>query len=357
MSKDEMKIALEIFDNEIKKAGISRREAFKLAGLGSAAFLAGGSEAQASTYAKASEAKGKILIIGGGLAGISTAARLVNTLSDPDITIIEPNPKSVSYQPGTTLVASGVYASKDELIYETKDYLPKGVTLIKDKAIDFNPEANKVTLESGDILSYDYMIVAAGITLDYGAIKGLEEIGDAYSVGDASKILKVFGDSGVTSVYNIDSSAHMWEQSQKFIARAKSGEKLKSVFTAPNTAVKCGGAPKKVMYLLNSRLNEAAGARSNVSLDYYDDSGKLFSVKEYADAIEKQFIARDMKWHFNHNLIGVDIAKKTAIFNKHWEEKGEFDKDLEEYEIVKKSQKVEVPFDFLHVTPPQKAPD
>ena len=201
------------------------------------------------------------------------------------------------------------------------------------------------------------MIVAAGITLDYGAIKGLEEIGDAYSVGDASKILKVFGDSGVTSVYNIDSSAHMWEQSQKFIARAKSGEKLKSVFTAPNTAVKCGGAPKKVMYLLNSRLNEAAGARSNVSLDYYDDSGKLFSVKEYADAIEKQFIARDMKWHFNHNLIGVDIAKKTAIFNKHWEEKGEFDKDLEEYEIVKKSQKVEVPFDFLHVTPPQKAPD
>ena len=357
MSKDEMKIALEIFDNEIKKAGISRREAFKLAGLGSAAFLAGGSEAQASTYAKASEAKGKILIIGGGLAGISTAARLVNTLSDPDITIIEPNPKSVSYQPGTTLVASGVYASKDELIYETKDYLPKGVTLIKDKAVDFNPEANKVTLESGDILSYDYMIVAAGITLDYGAIKGLEEIGDAYSVGDASKILKVFGDSGVTSVYNIDSSAHMWEQSQKFIARAKSGEKLKSVFTAPNTAVKCGGAPKKVMYLLNSRLNEAAGARSNVSLDYYDDSGKLFSVKEYADAIEKQFIARDMKWHFNHNLIGVDIAKKTAIFNKHWEEKGEFDKDLEEYEIVKKSQKVEVPFDFLHVTPPQKAPD
>ena len=153
MSKDEMKIALEIFDNEIKKAGISRREAFKLAGLGSAAFLAGGSEAQASTYAKASEAKGKILIIGGGLAGISTAARLVNTLSDPDITIIEPNPKSVSYQPGTTLVASGVYASKDELIYETKDYLPKGVTLIKDKAIDFNPEANKVTLFTSGLKS------------------------------------------------------------------------------------------------------------------------------------------------------------------------------------------------------------
>jgi sulfide:quinone oxidoreductase len=87
------------------------------------------------------------------------------------------------------------------------------------------------------------------------------------------------------------------------------------------------------------------------------NSGKLFSVKEYADAIEKQFIARDMKWNFNHNLVGVDIAKKIAIFDKHWQEKGEYDKDLEEHEMIKKNLNVEVPFDFLHITPPQKAPD
>ena len=115
-----------------------------------------------------------------------------NTLSEPDITIIEPNPKSVSYQAGTTLLASGIYSSKDELVYETKDFLPKGVTLIKDKAVDFNPEANRVTLASGDILDYDFMIVAAGVVLDFGAIKGLEEIGETYTNGDASKILKVF---------------------------------------------------------------------------------------------------------------------------------------------------------------------
>src|SRR5574344_2073524 len=322
MKNDEMKKALEVVDSELKKAGISRRDAFKLAGLSGAAFLAGGTEVKASTVAKASEAKGKILIIGGGLAGISTAARLSNTLSEPDITIIEPNPKSVSYQAGTTLLASGVYSSKDELVYETKDF----------------------------------MIVAAGVVLDFGAIKGLEEIGEAYTNGDASKILKVFGNSGITSVYNIDSAEDMWKQTQTFIERAKSGEKLKAIFTAPNTAVKCGGAPKKVMYLVNSRLNEA-NARGNVDLTYYDNSDKLFSVKEYADAIEKQFIARDMKWNFNHNLVGVDISKKIAIFNKFWEEKGEYDKDLEEHEIVKKNQKVEVPFDFLHITPPQKAPD
>ena len=41
------------------------------------------------------------------------------------------------------------------------------------------------------------MIVAAGVVLDFGAIKGLEEIGEAYTNGDASKILKVFGNSGI----------------------------------------------------------------------------------------------------------------------------------------------------------------
>ena len=354
MVKNELDKALELVDSEIKKAGISRREAFKLAGLGTAAYLVGGDEAQASTEVKASEATGKILIIGGGLAGISTAARLVNTLSNPDITIIEPNPKSVTYQPGNTLVAAGIY-TKADIDYDTKDFLPKGVTLLKDKAIDFNPEANKVALESGETLTYDFLIVAAGLTLDFGAIKGLEEIGDAYTVGDASKILKVFGDSGVASVYNVDSAVAMWDQMQKFIQKAKDGKKVKGVFSDPNTAIKCGGAPKKVMYLTNSRLVEAK-ARANAELSYYADGGKLFGVKEYADAIEKQFIARDMKWNFNHHLTAVDLNKKIATFDKHWQEKGAFDKDLEEYEMINKQLNVEVPFDFLHITPPQKAP-
>lgn len=358
MAKNELDEALDLVDAELKKAGISRRDAFKLAGLGSASFLLGGgsSEAQAATEVRAaSNAKGKILIIGGGLAGISTAAKISNSLANPDITIVEPNPKSVTYQPGNTLVAAGIF-DKSEIDYDTKDFVPKGVTLLKDKAVEFNPESNKVVLESGTVLDYDFLIVASGLVLNYGAIKGLEEIGSAYTNGDSSKILKVFGDSGITSVYNADSAVAMWEQMQKFVKKAKDGQKVKGVFTDPNTAIKCGGAPKKIMYLTNARLNEAK-ARENAELNFYADSGKLFGVKEYADAIEKQFIARDMKWNLLHNLTSVDIEKKIAIFDKHWEEQGAFDKDLNEYEKVTKHLNVEVPFDFLHVTPPQKAPD
>lgn len=356
MAKNELNEALELVDLEIKKAGISRREAFKLAGLGSAAYLMGdATSAEAATNAQASEAKGKILIIGGGLAGMSTAARLASTLSEPDITIIEPNPNSVSYQPGLTLISGGVY-KKEDVMYATKDFLPAGVKLIKDKAIEFNPDANKVVLGSGETISYDFLVIAAGLVLDFGQIKGLEDLGISYTIGDASKIIKKFGDSGVSSIWNADTSVETWNQMQKFVEKAKSGKKVRGIFTHPNTAIKCGGAPKKVMYLTNSRLAEA-GVKDNADLTFYTNGGTMFSVKEYHDAIVKQFEARSFKWNYFHNLTEVDLENKIATFDKRWEEKGPYDEDLEEYSMVTKHQVVEANFDFMHITPPMKAPD
>ena len=354
MPKNELDKALDLVDAQIKKSGLSRREAFKLAGLGSAAYLMGETKAQASTM-NASEVKGKILIIGGGLAGISTAARLATTLTTPDITVIEPNPKSTSYQPGTTLVAGGVY-TKEEIVYNTKDYVPVGVTLIKDKAVEFNPDTNKVVLSSGEIISYDFLVIAAGLTLDFGKIKGLESIGDAYTSGDGSKILNTFGDSGVISIYNTDSAEAGWIQMQKFVEKAKSGKKVKGIFTHPNTAIKCGGAPKKIMSLTHSRLVEA-GVRDNAELTFYPNGSSMFAVKDYHDAIIKQFEVRNFNWNYKHNLTEVDLVNKIATFDKRWDEKGAYDEDIEEYDIITKHQDVKVDFDFMHLTPPMKAPD
>ncbi len=341
------------FENELNKNGISRRDALKLMGASGTVLLMG-NEAEAST-ANTSDVEARIVIVGGGLAGISTAARLANSLTTPDITIIEPNDKSVSYQPGNTFIGAGLY-EKNDVIYKTKDFLPSGVKLLKDKAVEFDPKNNKLRVSKGETLEYDFLVIAAGLVLDFEKIEGLEELGHIYTVQDSQKMNNFLKNTNANTIYNVDGAVQTWKNMQATIENAKNGKKQKAVFTHPNTAIKCGGAPMKMMYLMNARLNEAgANARASVDMTLYKNSSKMFSVKEYEEAILQQYSTRDMKYHLKHNLTKVDLKNKVATFDKFWNEKGAWDEDLEEYDTIVKHMNVEVPYDFLHIAPPMKA--
>ena len=335
---------------------MSRRDAMKLMAFSPLAASAVAGITAGSTEAKASDAKGKILIVGGGLAGMSTAARLTNTLSNPDITVVEPDPLSVSYQPGQTLVGGGVW-ERDAVVFKRDNFVPSGVTLVKDTVTAFDPDNNKVTTASGKEIAYDYMIIATGLMLNYGAIRGLD--GLITSAGaDNSAVKEKVGRDGVCSIYFQDGAADTWIQIQELIEKAKTHSgpgKLQALFTHPNTPIKCGGAPKKIMYLTDARLREA-GVRDKVEMTFLPNGGKMFGVKEYHEAIVKQFEARDFKWHYKHNLVAIDTDAKVATFQKRWLEKGEYDEDLEEYEMILKTEDVEKKYDFIHITPPMKAP-
>ena len=342
MVEDNLNQLRKELERELRKKGLSRRDALKLAGIGTASFLLNPSVASAATKAEASSnAKGKIVIIGGGAAGCSVASLIVNKLANPDITVIEPNPQSVSYQPGQTMIAAGIW-QPDDIVGQSKDFLPSAATWIQDKVVEIDADNNRlVTSKSGEV-KYDFLIVAAGLQLNYEKIEGLSR--------------DMIGANGISSIYFPEGAKKTWELMQKFVAEAKSGKKVEGVFSHPNTPIKCGGAPKKIMYLTNSRLHEA-GARKNATLTFYPNGGKMFGVPEYHDAIVKQFEARDMRWKYKHNLIGVDASKKVATFDHHYLIKGDWDEDLEEFDMIPQIKKVEVPFDFLHVTPPMSAPD
>jgi sulfide:quinone oxidoreductase len=354
MDQKYIETMLEKMDKDLAKRGLSRRDAMKLAGLTGAGLFMGPTVASAEEEkVKKTDSKAKIVIVGGGLAGISTAARLTLHINNPDITIIEPNELSASYQPGQTLVAGGIW-DIDDIKYKRDDYIPDGVKVIKERAILFDPHNNKLTTESGKVVEYDYLILATGLLLNFEKIKGLEEAGRAYSSGNNKQLLDALGDS-ICSIFTAEGAVKTWEIMQKYVNQAKSGKKTTFLFTHPDTPIKCGGAPKKIMYLTNARLKEA-DARDNAELVFYPNGGAMFGVPEYHDAILGQFKREGFKWHYRHNLIEVDKEKKIAVFDAKWQEKGPWDPVLKDFEAITKREKVRVPYDFLHIAPPMLPP-
>ena len=237
---------------------MSRRDAMKYLTVSpmAAAILAGATAG--TTEVQASSVKGKVVIVGGGLAGMSTAARLRNSASDLEITVIEPDPISCSYQPGQTLVGAGIWEGS-EIVYNRDDKLPSGVTLIKGSVTAFDPDNNTVTVDGKQEVAYDQMIIATGLMLNYDAIEGLDGVITSAGTDNAATRAKI-GKNGVHSIYFQDGAVDTWAGIQELIEKAKKHtgpEKLQAVFTHPNTPIKCGGAPKKIMYLTHARLEEA----------------------------------------------------------------------------------------------------
>ena len=339
---------------------MSRRDALKYLTISPlAASVLASATVGASSAVASSDVKGKIVIVGGGLSGMSTAARLNNSISNADITVIEPDPLSVSYQPGQTLVGAGIWDLSD-IQYKRDDYLPKGVKLIKGSVTSFDPKNNKVVVDGTQDISYDQLVVATGVRLNYGAIKGLE--GEISSTSkDNASTKKTITKNGLHSIYFQDGAQATWEGIQELVEKAKNHkgtEKLQAVFTHPRGPLKCGGAPKKIMYLTHARLVEA-GVRDKVEMTFYPNGGGMFGIKDYHLAIVKQFEERGFKWNYKHNLVAVDTAAKTATFNKWKKEKQQFEDEMGDpiFKEVEVNEPVTVKYDFMHVTPPNKAPD
>ena len=94
----------------------------------SALPLAG--SAVAAPAAAAQKTRAHIVIAGSGLGGIAVASRLTKLLDGARITIVDAREQHY-YQPGFTLVATGVW-SVSKVSDPTADFIPEGVKWVPD---------------------------------------------------------------------------------------------------------------------------------------------------------------------------------------------------------------------------------
>ena len=263
--------------------------------------------------------KHQVIIIGGGNAGISVAAKLFKKNPALDIAIIEPSEKHY-YQPAWTLVGGGTFNINDT-IRDESSVMPAKATWIKDAVVSFEPDQNRLTTKKGTIYTYAYLVVAPGIQINWHLVKGLPE---------------TLGKNNVTSNYSFDLAPYTFE----CIKAMQPG--MTAMFTSPSTALKCGGAPQKITYLAADyyRKHDLMG---KVKVEFCTAGKVIFGIKKYAVQLQKVVDKLQVQMDYRHDLIAVDGPNKMATF-----------KVIDDAGNVSEVKKH---FDMLHVTPPQSAPD
>ena len=273
-----------------------------------------------------------VVVIGAGTGGIMTAAQIKNQKRDASIAIIDPADTHY-YQPAWTLVGAGAY-DYNKTGRPMSSVIPKGCDWVKDAVTTIDADNSKVNTANSGELSYDILVAAPGIQIDVDGIPGLKEGLEA----------------GVVCS-NYTDPKKTWELVQKF----KGGN---AVFTQPTTPIKCGGAPQKIMYLADDYWAKT-GVKGETNVIFATPGSVIFGVPDFAKTLTKVLQRKNIHFKPFYAISKIDVANKEVHFTN--AKPGENDCVVNEgnglSERTEGDSAYVIPFDLLHLAPPQSAPD
>ncbi|KAF0239380.1 MAG: pyridine nucleotide-disulfide oxidoreductase domain [Prolixibacteraceae bacterium] len=196
----------------------------------------------------------QIVILGAGTAGTMMANKLYKSLNSGEwrITVVDQH-KTHYYQPGFLFIPFGIY-KKEDVIKPKADFIPSGVNLIFSSIDRIEANSNKVFLEGGKVLNYDYLIIASGTKTCPEETPGMKdklwykEIFDFYTIDGALALQNFF---------------KYWE-----------GGKL--VMAITELPYKCPVAPLEFVFLADAYFTEK-GIRDKVDITYVTPMSGAFT--------------------------------------------------------------------------------
>lgn len=257
----------------------------------------------------------RIVIVGGGSAGLSVAARLVRA-GQEDVAVVDPAEMHY-YQPLWTLVGGGC-APVEESVRAEASVMPEGVSWIRQAATGIDPDAGEVELSDGSRVGYDVGVICPGIQLDWGRVGGLSE---------------AMTSPAVSSNYGYDTAPKTWELVRSFTEGT-------AVFTMPSGPIKCAGAPQKIAYLACDWWRRQ-GVLERIRRVLVLPTPTMFGVKEFSDVLEQVAARYGIEVHCSSEVVEVDPEGRTVTVVDH----------------AKADSKTKIDYDLLHAVPPQSAPD
>lgn len=255
-----------------------------------------------------------VVIIGGGNAGVSLAARLLRK-GVKDVAVVEPATEH-RYQPLFSHIAGG-RAKASAAVRPQASVMSRGVRWIQDRAVDIDPAAKTVSLATGDALGYNQLVVCPGMQLDWDKIPGLADA--------------VQSPSGA-SHYELDRATKAWT----LLKALKSGT---AVFTMPSGPIKCGGAAQKPMYLACDYWRKQ-GVLQDIRVIMVQPSATVFGVPGVDEELNRKIAEYGIELRLDSEVVLVEPSARTVLVKNNGTGLAE-----------------ELHYDVLNAVPPQSAPD
>jgi sulfide:quinone oxidoreductase len=248
----------------------------------------------------------KIVILGAGTAGTMMANKLRKALRREEwqITIVDKD-KVHYYQPGFLFIPFGIY-NREDVVKPKSDFLPPGVNVIYSAVERIEADSNVVTLEGGNILNYDYLIIATGARNYPEETPGLKD--------------KLWYKS-IFDFYTVDGAVAL----QKFIKRWEGGRLVMAITELP---FKCPVAPLEFVFLADDYFTQK-GIRDKVNITYVTPMPGAFTKPVATKMLSELLEDKNIKVIPDFYIERVDNDSKKIIS---YDEK-------------------EIPFDLLTVVP------
>ena len=257
----------------------------------------------------------RIVIIGGGNAGLSCAARLLRQTSRDSVrvTVVEPSPTH-TYSPMLSYVGSGM-AGLSSVCKAQRRYMPSGARWLRARVTRVDPQAHTVALDDGTELDYDDLVVAPGIAPDLDRVPGLAAALDG---------------PHAASNYITQLAPKTWD----LMSGLRGGT---AVFTIRFEDVGCGGVGYKPLFMACDRWRRT-GVLEDLRVRVVVEAPELFPEPRVAGRIADAL-----------RRYGVEAVLDARIES--------VDPEARALRITRGGARETVDYDALHVVPPHRAPE
>lgn len=232
----------------------------------------------------------KVLILGAGTAGTMMANHLNHELDKHEwqIDIIDEKEEH-HYQPGYLFLPFDIYTPED-IIKEIKDFIPKGVNLVKGKIDVILPKENVVKMADGMKLPYDLLIIATGAKIAPEEIEGMK--GEEWH----KSVFDFYTFEGALALRN---KLRDWE----------GGRLLVHITEMP---IKCPVAPLEFAFLADSFFKHK-NLRDKVEIRFVTPLSGAFTKPKATAALDHLLDEKNIKIEPDFAIESVDNERKVII--------------------------------------------